>query len=154
MTGFYNNVNAITEKIANGSIKVTREGNKVTFSGSTYDHKDFLKSEFGCRWDRDSKSWVTTDLSETKANLLDEMMGVEQTETVQLNAENTIDGTYTNARKQSTKPIDQPTGERVAVELDGKTYERTVYERIIWRNMGESTVDARFVIVNGINYLV
>ena len=154
MTGFYNNVNAITENIANGSIKVTREGNKVTFSGSTYDYKDFLKSEFGCRWDRDSKSWVATDLSETKANLLDEMIGIEQTETIQLNAENTIDGTYINARKHSTKPIDQPTDERVTVELDGKTYERTVYERIIWRNMGESTVDARFVIVNGINYLV
>ena len=75
MTGFNNNVRAITEKIASGAIKVTRDGSKVTFSGSTYDHKDFLKSEFGCSWNRDSKSWVATDLSEGYLNLLDEMMG-------------------------------------------------------------------------------
>lgn len=77
MTGFHNNVNAITEKIADGSIKVTRDGNKVTFSGKTYDHKDFLKSEFGCRWDRDSKSWTATDLTDGQINLLDELMGIE-----------------------------------------------------------------------------
>ena len=77
MTGFNNNVNAITAKIANGSIKVTRDGSKVTFSGSTYEHKDFLKREFGCRWNRDSKSWVAENVSETYLNLLDEMMGIE-----------------------------------------------------------------------------
>ena len=44
--------------------------------------------------------------------------------------------------------------ESVPFELDGKTYERTIYERIIWRNMADNTVFARFVIVNGINYLV
>ncbi len=74
MTGFHNNVNAITSKIANGSIKVKREGSKVTFTGNTYEHKDFLKSDFGCRWDRDTKSWVATDVSEGMLNLLDEMM--------------------------------------------------------------------------------
>lgn len=77
MTGFHNNVNAITSKIANGSIRVTREGSRVTFYGSTYDHKDFLKSEFGCRWDRTTKSWVATNLNDSHLNLLDEIMGLE-----------------------------------------------------------------------------
>lgn len=75
MTGFHNNVNAITEKIARGSIKVTRDGNKVSFSGSTYEHKDFLKSEFGCRWNRDNKSWDAENVNESHINLLDSMMG-------------------------------------------------------------------------------
>ena len=74
--------------------------------------------------------------------------------TIAINANNTIDGNYIGAPKQSHKPIDHPTSERVTVELDGKTYERTIYERIIWRNMADNTVFARFVIVNGINYLV
>jgi hypothetical protein len=74
--------------------------------------------------------------------------------TITINADNTINGNYIDVPKQSCKLIDHPTKERITVELDGQTYERTVYERVIWRNMGKSAVSARFVIVNGISYLV
>lgn len=77
-----------------------------------------------------------------------------ETETIQLDAESTLNGNYINAPLRSCKPVDQPTGERVTVELDGQTYERTVYERVIWRNSGRHTVSARFVIIDGTNYLV
>lgn len=76
------------------------------------------------------------------------------TETIQLDAEDTINGNFIDAPKQSGKSIDVPTDERITVELDGQTYERTVYERLRWRNSGKCTVRARFVIVNGTNYLV
>ena len=66
----------------------------------------------------------------------------------------TIDGNYINAPKRSCKPIDSPTKERITVELDGKSYDRAIYERVIWRNMGESEIVARFVIINGINHEV
>lgn len=74
--------------------------------------------------------------------------------TIRLDAEKTLGYNYINAPLRSCKPIDQPTKERITIELDGKTYERTIYERIIWRNNGRHTIVARFVIVNGVNYLV
>ena len=77
-----------------------------------------------------------------------------ETETIKLDAESTLNGNHINAPLRSCKPVDQPTGERVTVELDGTTYERTVYERIIWRASGRHTVSARFVIIDGTNYLV
>jgi len=75
-------------------------------------------------------------------------------ETIALDPSKTISGNNIDAPRQSCKSVDIPTSERVTVELDGKTYERTVYERLRWRNNGNSTVRARFVIVNGTNYLV
>lgn len=66
-----------------------------------------------------------------------------------------INGNYIDAPKQSGKPIDGPIGKRVAVVVDGKTYERALYSRTIWHNMATKRKDiARFVIVNGINYEV
>ena len=65
-----------------------------------------------------------------------------------------INGNYINAPRRSCKPYDYPTEERVTVELDGKTYERTIYERVTWRNSAKSSVSARFVIINGTNYEV
>lgn len=67
---------------------------------------------------------------------------------------NVIDGNYIDAPRRSCKPVDYPTKERIEVTIDGKTYERTVYQRAIWRNMGESTIVAEFVIVNDTNYEV
>lgn len=75
-------------------------------------------------------------------------------ETITLDPESTIGGNYIKAPKVSGKPIDAPTDERVTVELNGSTYERTVHERTIWRNMKRNRVIARFVIIDGINYLV
>lgn len=64
-----------------------------------------------------------------------------------------ISGNYIGAPKQSGKPIDGPTGKRVAVEVEGKTYERTMYTRTIWHNMVTKRKDiARFVIIDGVNY--
>lgn len=67
---------------------------------------------------------------------------------------NVIDGNYIDAPCRSCKPVDYPTKERIEVTIDGKTYERTVYQRVIWRAMGENTLVAEFVIVNGTNYEV
>lgn len=78
----------------------------------------------------------------------------EEAETIQLDADNTINGNFVNAPQVSGKSIDVPTDERITVELDGQAYERTVYERLRWRNSGKSTVRARFVIIDGTNYLV
>lgn len=61
-----------------------------------------------------------------------------------------IPGNY----RLSCKPIDLPTKERGTVTIDGVDYERTVHERIVWRNTKPSTVSARFVIVDGVNYEV
>lgn len=65
-----------------------------------------------------------------------------------------IGGNYIGAPKRSCKPIDVPTKIRGTVSIDGVEYERTVHERVIWRNMGTSTTKARFVIVNGTNHEV
>lgn len=66
-----------------------------------------------------------------------------------------INGNYIDAPRQSGKPIDGPIGKRVAVVIDGKTYERALYSRTIWHNTLTKRKDiARFVIVNGINYEV
>lgn len=73
---------------------------------------------------------------------------------VAIDADNTISGNYVNAPLRSCRPVDQPTSERITVTLDGVEYERTVYERVIWRNSGKRTVSARFVIINGTNYLI
>lgn len=74
--------------------------------------------------------------------------------TIKLDSTNALNGNFIDAPHRSGKPVDRPSGERITVELDGKTYERTIYERIIWRNMGKCSVSTRFVIVNGTNYLV
>lgn len=65
-----------------------------------------------------------------------------------------IPGNYRLAPQQSCKPIDLPTKERGTVTIDGVDYERTVHERIVWRNTRPSTVSARFVIVDGVNHEV
>lgn len=78
----------------------------------------------------------------------------EADETITLDPECTINGSYIGAPKVSGKPVDAPTSERVTVELNGSTYERTVHERTIWRNMKKNRVIARFVTIDGINYLV
>lgn len=66
----------------------------------------------------------------------------------------TIKGSFIGAPLQSCRPVDVPTGRRGTVTIDGAVYERTVYERTVWRNARRSTVAARFVIVDGINYEV
>lgn len=66
-----------------------------------------------------------------------------------------INGNYIGAPKQSGKPIDGLIGKRVAVEVEGKTYERTMYTRTIWHNLMTKRKDiASFVIINGVNYEV
>ncbi|RVU97074.1 hypothetical protein EII22_09065 [Coriobacteriales bacterium OH1046] len=65
-----------------------------------------------------------------------------------------IPGNHKLAPQCSCKPIDLPTKERGTVTIDGVDYERTVHERIIWRNARPGTVAARFVIVDGVNYEV
>ena len=67
---------------------------------------------------------------------------------------NVIDGNYIDAPRRSCKPVDYPTEERVDVAIDGTWYNRAVYRRVIWRAMGEDTLVAEFVIVNGTNYEV
>lgn len=58
MSGFHNNVNYIESGIKSGSIKLTRDGDTYTFAGNTYKVKDFLKGEYGARWDHDAKVWA------------------------------------------------------------------------------------------------
>lgn len=50
---------------------------------------------------------------------------------------------------RSCKQYDIPIRERVKVKIGGDSYERTVYERRVWRNMDGDTTVTRFVIVNG-----
>ena len=50
--------------------------------------------------------------------------------------------------------IDRPTHERVTVILDGVEYERTVWERVVWRNRKPGTVIARFVWIGGAFYVI
>lgn len=66
----------------------------------------------------------------------------------------TINGNYTGAPLRSCKKVDAPTRTRGIVTIDGTEYERTVWERVIWRNSGKNDVIARFVIVNGTSYEV
>lgn len=73
---------------------------------------------------------------------------------IKISASNTINGNYTNAPRQSCKPIDVPTIERIMVELDGETYERTVYERWTWKNSAGSKLLCRFVTIDGTNYVI
>lgn len=77
MTGYHNNIIALREKYADGRVKIERDGSDARFSGSTYDHKEFLKRELGCRWDRETKSWVATNLNDSYLYLLDDIMGIE-----------------------------------------------------------------------------
>lgn len=67
-----------------------------------------------------------------------------------------IEGSYIDAPKASGKPIDVPiSGKRVLVELDGVTYERTIYHRVRWANLVTSRKTlATFVIIDGTNYEV
>lgn len=65
-----------------------------------------------------------------------------------------LEGNYIGKLCTSCAKIDTPTHERVTVILDGVEYERTVYERIVWRNQGENTVIARFVWINGVFYVI
>lgn len=60
-----------------------------------------------------------------------------------------LEGNFLGAPTTSCKPKDYPTKERVSIELNGNTYERTIHERIIWRASGKHTLKARFVIIDG-----
>lgn len=60
-----------------------------------------------------------------------------------------LEGNYLGAPTTSCKPKDYPTKERISIDLNGKTYERTIHERIIWRASGKHTLKARFVIIDG-----
>ena len=76
MSGFHNNVNFIESNIKSGSIKLTRDSDTYTFAGNTYKVKDFLKSEYGARWDRDAKAWTVEGPRETIANQFEEWMAL------------------------------------------------------------------------------
>lgn len=65
---------------------------------------------------------------------------------------NIIEGSYIGAPKRSNGFEDFPTGGLVVVCIDGGQYQRTVYERVVWRNMRPCESVAEFVTVNGINY--
>lgn len=65
-----------------------------------------------------------------------------------------LEGNHIGAVRKSCNKIDRPTNERVICVLDGKEYERTMYERKIWRNQGEHTVIAKFVWINGKFYKI
>lgn len=65
-----------------------------------------------------------------------------------------LEGNYIGACTKSCAIIDAPTKERVVVVLDGVEYERTVYERFVWRNQGDNTLIARFVWINGTFYAI
>lgn len=65
-----------------------------------------------------------------------------------------LKGNHIGDPRVSCKKIDSPTHERVTVILDGIEYERTVWERVVWRNRKPSTVVARFVWINGIFYAI
>lgn len=73
---------------------------------------------------------------------------------IALDPKSTVSGNYVNAPRQGGKPVDEPTGERVTAELDGMTYERAVYQRVVCRNAGDGRVVARYVTIGGTNYLV
>lgn len=64
----------------------------------------------------------------------------------------TIKGNYIHAPRRSCRTIDCSTKQRITVTLNGTEYNRTIYERIIWRNGFRVETIARFVIVNGVNY--
>ena len=67
----------------------------------------------------------------------------------------TIRGNYQGAPLQSCKPYDYCTRERIDVILDGETYNRAIFERVIWRtNWGirRPSVIARFVQINGTSH--
>lgn len=66
----------------------------------------------------------------------------------------TLIGNYIYAPRVSGAEIDYETDDRVVVNLDGKEYERTVYERVVWRNQAEYTVVARFVWIKGMFYVI
>lgn len=66
----------------------------------------------------------------------------------------TIDGNFQGKTFTSCSKHDLPTDERITITIDGTEYERTIFERIEYRNMGENTLIARFVIVNGVQYEV
>lgn len=64
----------------------------------------------------------------------------------------TIEGNFQGKPHTSCAKIDFPTRERIAITIDGTEYERTVFERAIYRNMGDIEIIARFVIVDGVQY--
>lgn len=66
----------------------------------------------------------------------------------------TIDGNFQGTPRTSCSKADYATDERITVTIDGIDYERTIFNRVIWRNQGEQTLVAQFVIVNGIQYEV
>lgn len=65
-----------------------------------------------------------------------------------------LEGNYIDRARRSCRKIDVPTGERVSVRIGDQVYERTVHERRVWRNSGPHTTLARFVIVDGADYVV
>ncbi|WP_072500388.1 hypothetical protein [Olsenella phocaeensis] len=60
MAGFYDSINDLEAGIKDGSIKVEVTNDGLRLSGRTFDLKDFLKREYGARWNRDRRSWDVT----------------------------------------------------------------------------------------------
>lgn len=60
----------------------------------------------------------------------------------------TLKGNYIGWPLRSCKPIDYPTEERAIINHEGQTYERTIHERAIYRNMEPNTLWCRFVIID------
>lgn len=56
--GYHDSVRHIDEGMRSGRIEAAADGLKVRVSGDTYPVKDFLKGEYGARWDRGAKAWT------------------------------------------------------------------------------------------------
>lgn len=65
-----------------------------------------------------------------------------------------LEGNYIDRPRTSGSYYDHPTKERIDFELFGKSYNRAVQRRIIWRNMRDDKLVAEFVTVDGVNYIV
>lgn len=56
--GRHDTVREIEQSIGAGRLAVTETDTGWTVAGDTYPVKDYLKGEFGARWDRDGRQWV------------------------------------------------------------------------------------------------
>lgn len=65
-----------------------------------------------------------------------------------------LEGNYFDRPRKSGSYYDFTTKERIDFELYGKSLNRAVQRRVIWRNMQEDKLVAEFVTVNGLNYIV
>lgn len=72
-----------------------------------------------------------------------------------INPTKTLKNDYRFTPLQSCKPLDCVTKERSVFMLNGTEYERTIHERVIWRNGPRGCTHlAYFVIINGTFYEV